>query len=163
MGAMLLCLLVLAGCEDVSEFTTAPGESFCGAIVQGLSFRNGFGPGVRMRLNLDAEQLQQAPGILSTDDGLFVDTPLRPLPQLHHDALSTLQFGEGRVRNLMYGVQPTAGSMGYAVVSLLENGDVEVRILRGAPPMPGEPPLALDDPHLFGVFPLTRQRGTCGF
>lgn len=162
--AVLALVSVTGGCEDVSRFSTEPGESFCGQIVPGPFVREGFGPGVRLRLHLDTDHLQDLPGDLSTDDGLFAEASLRPLPPLAHDSLSTFKFGEGRVRNLMYGAHPSDGATAFVVISLLENGDVEVRILRGAPPTAGETePSGLNESVLFGVFPLVRQRGTCGF
>jgi len=154
----------LQGCKDISRFGTGPGESYCGQIVPGGFVRQGFAPGVRLRLHLDTDRLQEGPGDLSTDDGLFEDTPLRPIPQLAHDSLSTLNFGEGRVRNLLFAAQPTAGAASYVIISLLENESVEVRVLRGAPPLEGEAPTPTEHGHeLFGVFPLVRQEGTCGF
>jgi len=156
--------LALHGCKDISRFGTGPGESYCGQVVPGGFVRQGFAPGVRLRLHLDTDHLQEAPGDLATDDGLFTDAPLRPIPQLAHDTLSTLDFGEGRVRNLLFGAQPQAGAAAYVIISLLENESVEVRILRGAPPMEGETPSPPEQGHdLFGVFPLARQEGTCGF
>ena len=155
---------MLTGCEDISRFTTEPGESFCGKIVPGGFVRQGFTPGVRLRLHLDMDRVEYAPGMVATDDGTFEDAPLRPIPQLAHDSLSTFHFGEGRVRNLLVGAQPTSGTTAFVVVSLLENEHVEVRVLRGAPPTPAETVSDnLCGPELFGVFPLTRQKGTCGF
>lgn len=152
------------GCEDVSRFTTKPDESFCGSIVPGAFVRRGFEPGVRMRLQFDAERLQEAPGTLWTDDGLFDQAPLLVLPELQHDPLSLLDFGEGRVRNLLYAAGPTSGPQAFVVISLLENDRVEVRLLRGAPPAPNQTAEAVPDSKpLFGVFPLERQSGTCGF
>jgi hypothetical protein len=93
-----------------------------------------------------------------------VDAPLRPIPQLAHDSLSTLNFGEGRVRNLLLAAQPTQGAPAYVIVSLLENESVEVRVLRGAPPTDTEAvPKNFFGSELFGVFPLVRQKGSCGF
>lgn len=164
LAVTLLPALVLQGCKDITRFSTGDGEAYCGDIVLGGFVREGFGTGVTMRLHLDTDRLQDAPGVVSTSDGLFVDAPLRPIPQLAHDSLSTLQFGEGRVRNLLFGAQPTEGATAYVVISLLENESVEVRVLRGAPAAPGEQPSADEQgPELFGVFPLVRRKGTCGF
>lgn len=157
-------LLALGGCDDITRFGTGPDESYCGQIVPGGFVRQGFAPGVRLRLHLDTDRLQVAPGDLATDDGLLSDAQLRPIPQLAHDSLSTMSFGEGRVRNLLFGAQPEDGAAVYVIISLLENESVEVRILRGAPATQGEaPPAAEHGPDLFGVFPLVRQKGTCGF
>ncbi len=156
--------LSTAGCKDITRFGTGPGESYCGQIVPGGFVRQGFAPGVRLRLHLDPDLIQHAPGDLATDDGLFEDAPLRPIPQLAHDSLSTMNFGEGRVRNLFFGAQPTRGATAHVIVSLLENENVEVRILRGAPPTETEAVSASwYGAELFGVFPLARQQGTCGF
>jgi hypothetical protein len=160
-AAVSLCL---DGCKDISRFTTQPGESYCGTIVPAPFVRGGFRPGVRMRLSLDAEHLSDAPGKLATDDGFFADVELRPIPQLQHDPLSTLQFGEGRTRNLIFGVEPNSCDTALAVVSLMDNGDVEVRIVRGAPMSASDAGTSADDSDpLFGLFPLERQKGTCGF
>ena len=59
-------------------------------------------PNTKLCLTLDTDHLQDAPGAISTDDGLFRKAPLRPIPQIWHDPLSTLTFGEGRLKNLVY-------------------------------------------------------------
>lgn len=160
-------LAALPACNDVTRFSTKPGESYCGNIVAGPFVRAGFGPGVRMRLRFDADRLESQPGTISTSDELFTDAPLRPIPQLFHDPLSTLSFGEGRERNLVYVVTPTnpkAGPSLFAVVSLLHDGKVEVRLLRGAPPAPGTTAVSeAEGKQLFGVFSLDREDSTCGF
>ena len=64
---------------------------------------------------------------------------MRPIPQIWQDPLSTLNFGEGRLKNLVYvatASTPFADGNGndvFVVVSLMQSGDIEVRILRGAP------------------------------
>lgn len=158
----LWLLSLLASCKDVSSYSTQPGENYCGGIVQGAFVRAGFGPGVSMRLRLDADALDRAPGEISTSDKLLDATPLRAIPQLSHDPLLTLQFGEGRRRNLLYAAAPTSGSSLLVVISLMENGDAEARLLRGAPPPEGTLQPGAEEP-LFGVFPLKRQKGDCGF
>lgn len=160
-------LAALPACNDVTRFSTQVGEAYCGSIVAGPFVRAGFGPGVRMRMRFDADQLESRPGTISTDDGLLTDAPLRPIPELFHDPLSTLGFGEGRERNLVYVVTPTSPQAGpslMAVVSLLHDGNAEVRLLRGAPPLPGTTAVSdADGKQLFGVFSLSREEGTCGF
>jgi hypothetical protein len=163
------------GCKDISSFTTAAGESYCGAVAVDADFvRLGLAAGMKMRLTFDADHLSDAPGALSTQDPaavdqLFTDVPLRPIPQLFHDALSTLQFGEGRDKNLIYMVEPNVVSQGpsvTAVVSLMHSGEVEVRLMRGAPAIGqgGDAPRPEDGTPLFGVFgPLHREAGQCSF
>ncbi len=160
----------LVACRDVSRFSTH-GDHYEGSVVQGSFVRAGIADDTRLCLSLDADHLQDAPGSVSSSDGRFRDTPLRPIPQLWHDPLSTLSFGEGRTRNLVYvataavadgGGTGTAGGEGdvMLVVSLMQSGDVEVRALRGAPPT-AEAGAA--GANVFGVFTLARAEGPCSF
>jgi hypothetical protein len=99
---------------------------------------------------------------------------LRPIPQLWHDPLSTLTFGEGRLKNLLYVVSPsssagdTAGDV-FAVVSLMQSGDVEVRLLRGAPGLDADAGSASSGAtsatanNIFAVFILGRQKEPCSY
>jgi hypothetical protein len=157
--------LVLS-CKSVEEFSTPPGESYCGNIVQGLHVRTGLGPAVRMRMTLDGAALDTAPGTLSSDDGLFENAPMLAIPQFFHDQLATVNFGEGRQRNLIYMVNPSDPKRGATitvVLSLLENGDTEVRLLRQAPVPGEEPPTDLAQVPIFAIFSMKRELGTCGF
>lgn len=162
LGIVAAASLPLAACRDVDDFSTKPGESYCGNVVEGPFVRDGFGPTVRMRLRFDAAALQTGPGGITTDDGIFTEARLAPIPQVFHDPLATLSFGEGRRRSLVYTVTPTREAGGApltAVVSLMASGDVEVRLLRAADPAATSlPSLAAS---YFGVFPLSRQQGDC--
>ena len=77
--------------------------------------------------------------------------------------MSTLEFGQGRLKNLVYALAPAADAGGgddvLAVVSLMESSEVEVRLVRGAPSEGDAAPMA--SPNLFGVFRLQRQSGPC--
>ena len=160
-AATLACATL--GCSDVTRFSTGPDESYCGNIIPGPFVRQGFKPGVRMRMSFDADRLSDLPGVISTDDGTLKEAALRPIPQLANDPLSNLQFGDGRTRNLLTVVGVSDGQTAFAVVSLMENGEAEVRIVRGAPLPPGvtaKP--AQEGVELFGVFPLVKQKGKCG-
>lgn len=161
----------LAACRDVSRFSTDPGESYCGKIVPASIVRLSFSGSSCMRMTLDTEHLNFIPGALWTDEGMFSATPLRPIPQLSHDPLLTLNFGEGREKNLLFAVDPADPARGpsiMAFVSLLHSGDAEVRLIRGAaggpspPPPMGDASVPLEGPPLFGVYaPLKRQKGDC--
>ncbi|MDW8250885.1 MAG: hypothetical protein RMJ98_16445 [Myxococcales bacterium] len=152
-------MLLLASCKDISSYSTAPDESYCGSVVQGPFVRAGLSPSVQMRLTFDAEALDRSPGKVSTSDGLLKEAPLQVVPQIFHDPLSTLEFGEGRRRNLIYSALPANGGSAVVVIlSLMESGDAEVRLLRAAPAEQG----GGGDEAIFGVFPLKKRRGTCG-
>lgn len=164
------------GCNDLDRFSTGPDEAYCGSITLGSAFRTGLSPRVQMRLRLDATALDGdgSPGTLSTYEGpdathperrLLDEAPLRPIHGLSHDPLSQLEFGDGRERNAIFAVSPAeAEAEGLlAVISLRADGSVEVRLIRpGVEPTGDEPPPSTRLP-IFGLFPLTRQPGTCGF
>ncbi len=152
-------------CADTSRFSTAPDESYCGTITGASFVRSGIRDGTRMRLELRADELQSAPGRLWTDrfpdrDEKLEAAELRVIPELLHDPLSQFTFGEGRVKNGIYVVDLGETQL-LAVLSLLESGEVEVRLIRGASPGSAAKPNA-GPPQLFGVFRLKREKGDCG-
>ena len=159
----LLASLVIAlgssllACRDNSRFSSR-GDRFQGPVVKGSFVRAGFGEDVRMCLTLDTDHLQDAPGFISTSDGRLRGTPLRPIPQIWHDPLSTLNFGDGRTQNLVYAAAPVDKQDLMVVVSLMQSDNIEVRLLRGAPEQDGGPGTSM-----FGVFNLTKQSGPCAF
>jgi hypothetical protein len=159
--ASVLCLALCAGlgCRDLDRFDTGRGGAYCGQIINGEFTRRGFDAGLGMRVTLDIDALQQAPGTLSTNDApmgpcapqpLFDHAAMRVTPELFADPLSLLEFGATRDHNFVVWVDSTCQGSALAVVSLMHTGDVEVRLLRrgGAsdPASPGD----------FGVFQLQR-------
>jgi hypothetical protein len=162
--AAVLALAGVTGCRDLSGFSTTDGDRYENAVVDAGFVLAGLQPGTTGCLTIDADHLQDVPGAISTSDGLFHRTPLRPIPQIWHDPLSTFSFGEGRLKNLMYIATSSAGDDVLVVVSLMQSGDVEVRLLRGAPGLPeeaGSPPIS--GGNLFAVFDLTRKTGPCSY
>jgi hypothetical protein len=140
-----------------------------GPILDAPFVRIGIAEGTSLCLTLDTDHLQDAPGVLSTSDGRFHAMPMRPIPQIWQDPLSTLSFGEGRLKNLVY---VTGASMPFAdgsrdvmtIVSLMQSGAVEVRLIRGAQTFAADGGASgtPDDP-VFAVFDLTRQSGPCSY
>lgn len=182
----LLALATGAGCRDNSRFASH-GDRFEGTVVKGSFVRSGVAEDVRMCITLETDHLQDTPGTISSSDGRFTRTPLRPIPQIWHDPLSTLTFGDGRLQNLVYAAAPTVladagsgdagdGSTGgdlrtaaaeaqdvLVVISLMQSDQIEVRLVRGAPqPGAATPPPGVAAP-LFGVFTLEKQAGPCAF
>jgi hypothetical protein len=164
--------LLTGACEDQGAFTTAEGESYCGAITLGRAFREGLGPRVQMRLVLDADRLDGAtsPGRVwawepetevAPGADLLSGVPLEPIAPLAHDALGDLDFGEGHERNAVYALRPSdpAAEGMLAILSLRSDGRVELRLLRAGIRGEGAPP---ERAPLFGVFLLERRRGDCG-
>jgi hypothetical protein len=171
-GFTVVCastLLLSGACRDNSRFASH-GDRFEGSVVKGSFVRSGVGEDVKMCLSLDTDHLQDTPGSITTSDGRFRQTSLRPIPQIWHDPLSTLNFGDGRVQNLVYAVSPLVSDAGVAemqdvmvVVSLMQSDHIEVRLLRGAPQSDAGPPPPGTASPLFGVFNLDRQPGPCAF
>ncbi|HTB78604.1 MAG TPA: hypothetical protein VK762_35415 [Polyangiaceae bacterium] len=162
--AAALSLLSMAGCRDLSAFSTTDGDRYENSVVDAGFVLAGMSPDTSLCLTIDANHLQDAPGAISTDDGMFRKAPLRPIPQIWHDPLSTLSFGEGRLKNLVYVATSSAGEDVFAVVSLMQSGEVEVRLLRGAPSLPDEAGVtASTGGNLFAVFDLMRKTGPCSY
>jgi hypothetical protein len=158
-----------AGCRDLSSFTTGNGSSYEGPVVSADFVRAGIDQGTRLCVTIDADHLQDSPGTLSTSDGRFHAVPMRTIPQIWQDPLSTLSFGEGRVKNLVYVAAASTpfadanGSDVYVVVSLMQSGDVEVRLIRGAPGTVTKGAPSTTGGNLFAVFDLSRQSVPCSY
>jgi hypothetical protein len=161
------------GCKSVARFSSRDGDHFEGDVVKGSFVRAGVAEDARMCVILDANHLQDSPGTLSTSDGRFKGATLRPIPQIWHDPLSTMSFGDGRVQNLVYVATPTAPAADAApaadtqdvmvFVSLMDEGGLEVRLVRGAPQTDGGGPAPGQSTPVFGVFTLDRRDGACAF
>ncbi len=173
MRSLTLPAVLLVACTDVSRWNSEPGESFCGDVTAAEFVRAGVPEGMKMRLELDAEHLQSTPGRLWTtalpSGDKLTAAEMRVIPQLLHDPLSQLSFGEGRVRNAIAVADlPSAdparpSSQLIVIISLLQSGDVEVRLLRGAlGPTPSDAGPADPSGNVFGVFRLRREKGDCG-
>jgi hypothetical protein len=157
----------VVGCRDLSSFSTL-GDHYEGRVVQGDFVRAGVDATTSLCLTIDADHLQDAPGVISTNDGRFHAAALRPIPQIWHDPLSTFSFGEGRLRNLLYVAtsnNPVAGGDDEVViVSLMQSGDVEVRLIRGAPGLALDGgPVPSSGGNVFAVFDLLRKSGSCSY
>ncbi len=171
----LLCFM--AGCDDTSHFSNIPGESYCGAITLGSSFRMGFSPRVQMRLTLDASQIDgpNSPGVLSTYEAATGDLPeqrlidnaeLRLFPAMAHDPLSRLTLSDAQMRNAIFAVSPAdpEAESFVAVLSLRTDDRIEVRLIRpGSQSTNDNPELSEKRKPLFGIFTLLKRQGTCGF
>lgn len=110
-------------------------------------------------------------GSISTDDqaglcapsgtALFDNSALRAIPELDHDPLSTLEFGDGRDYNFFAWADSTCQGTMLAVVSLMRNDGIEVRVLKPAS-LPSAEAEAESRPG-FALFTLSRRNEGCGF
>jgi hypothetical protein len=171
MAALVAMTPAIMGCRDVSRFSSKAGDHYEGDVVKGSFVRAGLVEDAKMCLLLDAGHLQDAPGTFSTSDGRFKDVLLRPIPQIWHDPLSTMTFGAGRSQNLVYVASPSPSATATAseaqdvmvFLSLMDDGGLEVRLVRGAPGTDSGAPAASSASPMFGVFTLDRRDGACSF
>jgi hypothetical protein len=164
------------GCTEIDRYSTAPSESYCGAVTLSSSFRTGLSPRVQMRLQLDASELdgEASPGVVwsfeaaagaDAERRLLDRAPLRRIPKLANDALAMPDLGDGRDHTRVFALTPTDADEDplLAVLSLRSDEGVEVRLLRpGLAGTAAKPPPVGRRP-LFGLFTLYKQIGTCGF
>ena len=161
----LLGTPLLTACQDLSDYSTSASRQYVGCVVPASFVLAGTDPATELCLTLDTDHLQDAPGAISSSDGRFATTLLRPVPQLWKDPLSTFTFGEGRTKNLLYMATPKDAGPGgdiTVVLSLMAGGGVEVRLLRGAPAVAmGDADTSGVSSSVFAVFPTTLRPGAC--
>lgn len=149
-------LLTTLSCRSIDRFDTKGEAAYCGDLVSGPSFTDGFLPALtppqlRFKLTLDTSQISSFSenktailGRLSSNDAewglcsergeaLFEFAPLRAIPQVYHDSISTLSFGEGHDDDFFAWVDSKCQGTMLLVVSLLRSGDVEIRLFKPAP------------------------------
>jgi hypothetical protein len=154
LGAFALCV----ACRDLERFDTGETGAYCGNIVDSDFARSGFSPGLGLRLTLDVDALTVAPGFLSSSDAadgpcspepLFEAAALEVTPEIVADPLSLLAFGPNRDHNFVAWARSTCQGSVLAVVSLMHEGSVEVRLLShtASGPQGGS----------FGLFQLQRE------
>ena len=173
----LAAAAALGGCRSLARFDTEGAAAYCGAIVGGSTFHDGFirsgaPPSLELSLTLDTSSLTTRPGSLTSNDGatgfcspapLFDGAPLRAIPKMLQDALSQADLGPGHEHTFFAWIDSVCQGTMLAVVSLLPNGEVEVRLLKPGPEQPADAP---EDPAKspgFALFYLQRRSNGCGF
>jgi len=135
-GLLFLILAAAAvGCTDIGSYSTELGECYRGDIVAAEFVRTGFEQDVQLSLTLDTSALSEGrgrAGEIWTSDGRFAGATVSQMEQLAHDNLSLFQFPGGRIRNYLAHATPTDGPPAAIVISLMEDGKVEARVIRAA-------------------------------
>jgi hypothetical protein len=173
----LAALLPAVGCRNLDNFDTKPGQAYCGALIAQPQFQDGFVPNgsrptLELELTLDTSKLTSEPGIVRSNDAsdglcaattgeLFQNAPLRAIPEVDHDALSALTFGEGHEHDFFAWLDSSCQGTMLAVVSLMKNDQVEMRLFKPARLPPLDAPA--DQQPGFAVFHFERQNRGCGF
>ena len=179
----LWVLVLVLGCDSLSEFDASDGEIYTGNIagvndptncpggIDCSFIRRGFPYGTTLDLQFDPYGVDDNPGTITTRgedcDATFDNTPLLPIPPLAHDQLGLYEFpGSGRLRNYMFVARPETGPLAgrdaMVFLSLIRGGSIEVRVVAG-------PDLVICDPSdcaeldagqcdFFGFFSLGRER-----
>ena len=167
----------LGGCRNLSRFDTEPPAAYCGAIVGGSAFHDGFirsgaPPSLELSLTLDTSSLTTRPGTLTSNDAatgfcspapLLNGAPLRAIPTMLNDALSQADLGPGHEHTFFAWIDSVCQGTMLAVISLLTNGDVEVRLLKPGPEQPADAPADPAKSSGFALFYLQRRANGCGF
>jgi hypothetical protein len=180
--ALLALALGSLSCRSLDRFDTTGNPAFCGELVSGPSFHDGFiadeqPQRLGLKLELDTGQLAgfadnkaALPGRLTSDDAalglctdrpLFEDAQMRTIPQVYHDSLSTLSFGEGHDEDFFAWVDSSCQGTMLSLVSLLRNGNVEVRLFKPAAFADGD--VGSDKRPGYALFYLTRSEKGCDF
>jgi hypothetical protein len=168
--ALTLAALLAAGCDDLTDYATVPGESkYAGCVVGtgATTFIRSevFREGAAMELQFDPDSVTQisdrntitvinpaGEGGVPAEERLFDGTQLRPIAKLSHDVLSDFDFpGSGRIRNFILMASGSGALLdreAMVFVSVMESDRVEVRVIAGRTTMDGE--------ENFGLFRLNR-------
>lgn len=136
--AVAAAALLSCACTNIGEFSTGLGECYRGKIVNAPFILAGFAAGTQLSMTLDTNAIAAADvdggpenaGVVWTSDGKFSASAITQMSQLANDSLSQFQFPGGRIRNYLVYVVAADGVPAMMVISLMENGVVEARIMR---------------------------------
>lgn len=174
------------GCRSLDRFNTHPGEAYCGSLIGRDHISTGFEDarwsGVdgasTLALTLDASELFKAggvPAVVTSDDAafgpcapdksLFEQAGLRTIDRALGDRLSSMRLGEDHEEDVVTFVDSSCSGSMVAILSLVQNGDVELRLLRPAAESQdsSEPPSDASGTPRFGLFVLKKTKEGCGF
>ncbi|GAB4196982.1 MAG: hypothetical protein OHK0013_04640 [Sandaracinaceae bacterium] len=142
--ALAAFVALATSCPSYDRFRTGPARVFRGTVLgEGESsfIRRGFAAGTTLELLLDPDALERpVAGSITTTapDGthLLDDVSLESIAPLAHDLLAEYQFpGAGRLENFLYLARPAAGPLAgrevMVFLSLLDTGEIEVRLVAG--------------------------------
>ncbi len=185
----LLSLATVVSCRSLERFDARNGETYCGSLVGQGAVSTGFeqtgweGKPV-LSLTLNTAELYKrdgVPAIMTSNDAAF--GPCTPLPLFDQakvrtlgvalgDRLSAMRLNEDHDEDLVTYVDSTCSGSMVAILSLIRNGDVELRLLRPAPYDAGTAGTAgtaglaaapADATARFGLFALSKAKNGCGF
>lgn len=187
-----LALLACVGCRSLERFDTRNGEAYCGSLVGQGVISLGFeelawaGTNDEPTLALTAVRTSElskdggVPAIVTSRDAafgpcssqqkpLFDHAPLATVGKALGDRLSGMRIGEDHEEDVVTFIDSTCSGSMVAILSLVQNGDLELRFLRPAKAAsntntdadgaPADPEQA----QRFGLFVLNKTKEGCGF
>lgn len=185
-----LALFSTLSCHGVDRFDTRNGEVYCGKLVGQRVISLGFEePGWSGSANEDTLELAKlrtgelfkgngiAAEVSSNDAAfgpcaseqkpLFERAKLRTIGQTLGDRLSAMQLGEDHDEDFVTFIDSTCSGSMVAILSLIQDGKVELRLLRPAKAanLDALQPTALnpDQVERFGLFQFTKSKEGCEF
>lgn len=186
-----LALLTLPSCHGVDQFDTRNGEVYCGKLIGqrviSLGFEESGWIGSESEntveiANLRTGELFKSDGVpaqvrsndasfgpcASEQKPLFDRAQLRTIGQTLGDRLSAMQLGEDHDEDFVTFIDSTCSGSMVAILSLVQDGKVELRLLRPAKATPksdAEQPLEPnpEQTQRFGLFQLKKSKEGCGF
>jgi hypothetical protein len=168
---LLAVALVSTGCKNLDKFDTAQGQAYCGELVsekygsEGFEYWTKQNEPLKLAFTLDTSHLEDVPGKLRSNDAgfgpctplpLFDDAPLRVIQTARGDRLANIRLGDDHEEEVLVYVDSTCSGSMFAILSLVQDGSTELRLLRPAPDIRG--PVA--DLPRFGVFTLNKRETT---
>jgi hypothetical protein len=180
----LLAALACLGCRDLDRFDTRNGETYCGSLVGQGDISTGFEepgwvgtsnkPTLSLSLNTsDLFRKAGVPAMITSNDAAFgpcaPDRPLfdkakvRTIPKSLGDRLSSMSLGEDHEQDVATFVDSTCSGSMLGILSLIQSGDVELRLLRPVPEWSGDAPAPPEATARFGLFALAKTKSGCGF
>jgi hypothetical protein len=180
----IICACVVVGCKNLDRFDTHTGEAYCGSLVGQRELAMGFDePGWKgsaehhtLALTLKTGDLFKAggvPAVLDSNDAefgpcgngtpLFKQSPVRTIDKALGDRLSSIHLDEDHVEDVITFVDSNCSGSMVGVLSLVEGGTVELRLLRPAPLPVADAVSTNETTARFGLFVLTKRSNDCGF
>jgi hypothetical protein len=179
----LLAVLVGSSCRSVDRFDTHDGETYCGRLLGQNDLSLGFEApgwvGKSDRASVTIESLRTAQlfdkdgevalltsydatyGPCSTQQSpLFARAPLRTIGKAQGDRLFNMQIAEDHEGDYVTFVDSTCSGSMVAILSLIQDGTIELRLLRPAP-IVKDLDTALESTPRFGLFQLIKQKQGC--
>ncbi|MEM7608330.1 MAG: hypothetical protein AAF411_23490 [Myxococcota bacterium] len=180
LSLIALAVCTLTGCDGLDEFETREDEVFAGTIIgqreagctaEPCSFvRRGFPEDMAIELTFSPRNASSNPGTITSSEGpcgaFFNGDRLLPIAPLAHDDLSLFEFPGARLQNYIFAIEPAAGPLVgrdvMSVLSLREDGAIELRLLSGSGARVCEindcDAFARGECDVFGVFDARKER-----